>query len=237
MTQIAISLLLLVAAGLFVRTLSNLQSIESGSIATDVLLFELNAPQAGYAESGSHSLLRRFATSVSLRYPACAPRRCRMPRSSAPAGDTRSPVNGQPTRRHSYSADGTRLLLDHADSRCCCGRAIDDRDQHGHAGGRGGQRSLRRENFRDRESDRATASDSAPASADRPIWKSLASPRRLATADSKGDIPPVVYLPFAPVPVRPVDEMTYALRTNGDPLRYVRHGARDRARRPTRVCR
>ena len=49
--QIAISLLLLVAAGLFVRTLSNLQSIPLGFNRENVLLFELNAPQAGYPES------------------------------------------------------------------------------------------------------------------------------------------------------------------------------------------
>ena len=46
--QIAISLLLLVAAGLFVRTLTNLQSISLGFNRDRVLLFELNAPQAGY---------------------------------------------------------------------------------------------------------------------------------------------------------------------------------------------
>ena len=49
--QIAISLLLLVAAGLFVRTLANLQSIQLGFNRDNVLLFELNAPQAGYPES------------------------------------------------------------------------------------------------------------------------------------------------------------------------------------------
>src|SRR4030095_15989668 len=49
--QIAISLLLLVAAGLFVRTLSNLQSISLGFNRENVLLFQLNAPQAGYPES------------------------------------------------------------------------------------------------------------------------------------------------------------------------------------------
>ncbi|MGH9370767.1 MAG: ABC transporter permease, partial [Vicinamibacterales bacterium] len=46
--QIATSLLLLVAAGLFVRTLSNLQSVSLGFNRDNVLLFEVNAPQAGY---------------------------------------------------------------------------------------------------------------------------------------------------------------------------------------------
>jgi macrolide transport system ATP-binding/permease protein len=46
--QIAISLLLVVAASLFGRTLSNLQSVDLGFNKENVLLFGLNARQAGY---------------------------------------------------------------------------------------------------------------------------------------------------------------------------------------------
>jgi hypothetical protein len=49
-TQIAISLLMLVAAGLFVRALSNLQSIELGFNRENVLLFRMNARQAGHRD-------------------------------------------------------------------------------------------------------------------------------------------------------------------------------------------
>src|SRR4029077_10575632 len=48
--QIAFSLLMLVAAGLFVRTLANLQSIEVGFNRENVLLFELNARKAGHKD-------------------------------------------------------------------------------------------------------------------------------------------------------------------------------------------
>ena len=69
--QVAISLLLLVTAGLFVRTLSNLQSIEVGFNRDNVLLFELNAPQAGYAlpEAAAFydDLRRRFAEIPGVR--------------------------------------------------------------------------------------------------------------------------------------------------------------------------
>jgi len=47
--QIAITLLILVAAGLFVRTLSNLASIQTG-FNSDVLTFRLNARQAGHTD-------------------------------------------------------------------------------------------------------------------------------------------------------------------------------------------
>ena len=55
--QVAISLLLLVTAGLFVRTLSNLHSIEVGFNRDNVLLFELNAPTGGICAVRGHSLL------------------------------------------------------------------------------------------------------------------------------------------------------------------------------------
>jgi macrolide transport system ATP-binding/permease protein len=45
--QIALSLLMLIAAGLFVRTLANLQSVELGFNRENVLLVEINAREAG----------------------------------------------------------------------------------------------------------------------------------------------------------------------------------------------
>jgi macrolide transport system ATP-binding/permease protein len=50
-SQIAISMLLLVAAGLFVRTLSNLQSIHLGFNRENVLLFRLNALKVGHKDT------------------------------------------------------------------------------------------------------------------------------------------------------------------------------------------
>jgi macrolide transport system ATP-binding/permease protein len=62
--QVALSLLLVVGAGLFVRTLSNLHSIELGFNEQNVLLFSVNARQAGYKEANLarfyDDLLRRF---------------------------------------------------------------------------------------------------------------------------------------------------------------------------------
>src|SRR6185436_8126171 len=47
-TQIAFTLLILVTAGLFVRTLSNLASIQLGFNRENLLTFQLNARQAGH---------------------------------------------------------------------------------------------------------------------------------------------------------------------------------------------
>jgi predicted permease len=54
--QIGISLLLVIAAGLFVRTLANLHSVSLGFNAENVLIFSLNGAKAGYTDDA----LKRF---------------------------------------------------------------------------------------------------------------------------------------------------------------------------------
>jgi macrolide transport system ATP-binding/permease protein len=49
-SQVAIALLILVAAGLFIRTLTNLESISLGFTRENVLTFQLNARQAGHRD-------------------------------------------------------------------------------------------------------------------------------------------------------------------------------------------
>ena len=61
--QIAISLLLLVAAGLFVHTLTNLNSIALGFNRESVLLLTINAMQAGYKDDA----LTRFYRDLQIR--------------------------------------------------------------------------------------------------------------------------------------------------------------------------
>src|SRR6185295_6530506 len=48
--QVAISLLLLFAAGLFVRTLANLHAVELGFDRQDLLLFQVDARKAGHKD-------------------------------------------------------------------------------------------------------------------------------------------------------------------------------------------
>jgi hypothetical protein len=62
--QISISVLLIIAAGLFDRTLSGLHSVELGFDRENVLLFRLNAKQAGYSDLA----LVRFYTDLRARF-------------------------------------------------------------------------------------------------------------------------------------------------------------------------
>jgi len=63
-SQIAVSLLLVVAAGLFVRTLTNLHSIDVGFNRESILLFSINGRQAGYKGDA----LGRFYTGLLDRF-------------------------------------------------------------------------------------------------------------------------------------------------------------------------
>jgi len=65
-SQIAVSLLLAAAAGLFVRTLENLHSVDVGFNRANVLLFNVNAAQAGYKDAA----LRNFYTTLHRRFQA-----------------------------------------------------------------------------------------------------------------------------------------------------------------------
>jgi len=62
--QIAVSLLLVIGAGLFVRTLSNLHSIDVGFNRENILLVPINGRQAGYREAA----LARFYTGLLDRF-------------------------------------------------------------------------------------------------------------------------------------------------------------------------
>lgn len=65
--QIALSFLLLMGAGLFVRTLSKLQSIELGFNPKNLLIFEINTLQAGYQHASSiafHEQLRQKLSAI-----------------------------------------------------------------------------------------------------------------------------------------------------------------------------
>ena len=65
-TQIALSLLLVAVAGLFVRTLGNLHAVDIGFNRENVLLFNINAAQAGY----KGTVLTDFYTDLYRRFRA-----------------------------------------------------------------------------------------------------------------------------------------------------------------------
>ena len=184
--QIAISLLLLVAAGLFVRTLSNLQSISLGFNREHVLLFELDAPQAGYPEAR----VADFYADLRRRLSGRAGRARRDAVAClAHQGRPRAPDHG---RRRAGGADTASCGPGPGSSRpCrsrCCAAGRSGTRSPGNAARRRRERALRPEQFRRCRSDRTPYRDRRQhreSTASRSPSRSSASPRASDTAGSK----------------------------------------------------
>jgi macrolide transport system ATP-binding/permease protein len=214
--QIAISLLLLVAAGLFVRTLSNLQAIPLGFNRDNVLLFEVNAPQAGYPEAGVAAfyadLRHRLSGIPGVRHATLSHASLIRAGRSHPIT-----VDGVPT-------PGTRVLLIGSSFFTTMqipllrGREIDDRDRRGTLPVAVVSDLFARTYFGEENPSgrRIKIGGSSPLD---PEIIGVAAPARYGGL--KGRTPPVVYISYAQVPFALLRGMTFALRTDGDPLRYV----------------
>ncbi len=215
--QIAISLLMLVAAGLFVRTLSNLQAIELGFDRENVLLFQLDARKAGYRDQDIGAfygdLLKTFGAMPGVRHASLSD-------SSLIEAGSGVPINvpGQPADpATAYLAIGPGFFAT-MQIPVLAGRDLDERDRPGSTPVAVINEVFAKKNFGDRN----------------PLGQHLLLSRSGLGRDMEivgvsrnarygsltRDIPPVVYFPYDQGYPQP-NEMVYALRTSGDPLRYV----------------
>jgi macrolide transport system ATP-binding/permease protein len=214
-SQIAISLLLLVGAGLFVRTLTNLSSIALGFNGERVLLFTVNATQAGYA----NDQLVRFYEGLQARLSAIPGVRnvssSNFALVSGSGGSTSVRVPG-----YSDQNPGTSFLsvgpgfFTTMQIPILSGREIDERDVR-----RGGSVAVVNEVFA-----KAYFANENPIgrhfvlSVSTPVDLEIIGVSRTARHLSlKEDTPPVVYIPYS-LKFRPLGQMTFELRAAGDPL-------------------
>ncbi|MBZ5491972.1 MAG: ABC transporter permease [Acidobacteriia bacterium] len=214
-SQIALSLLMLVAAGLFVRTLKKLQSVEVGFNRENVLLFELDARKAGHKDPEISTfygdLQKRFSTVPGVRNVSLSQA------SLITAGTGyKITVNGAPPD------PATRILfigydfLKTMQIPILAGREIEERDQSGSTPVAVVSELFARVNFGDQN----------------PLGQHLllgtglrdmeivGVARNAQYGELKSNAPPVVYIPYnqgAPPP----RQMVYELRTAGNPLALV----------------
>jgi macrolide transport system ATP-binding/permease protein len=217
-TQISILLLLLTGAALFVRTLSNLQHIQLGFNRENVLLFELNAPQAGYP-----------AERVATFYSDLRTRLAGIPGVRAATLSNTSLIQAgwaiPTTIDGAPPPPGTRLLqtgpgfFTTMQIPMLQGREIDERDRQG-------------------APPVAVISDLFARTVfpgQNPLGRHLRVGRRNQARDLeivgvaatarygglKHDVPPVAYLALAQMGPDDLEQATFALRTDGDPLHLV----------------
>jgi len=220
--QIAISLLLLVGAGLFLRTLANLQSIPLGFNRDGLLLFDVNAPQAGipavkaadfYAE-----LQRRLSEIPGVKDATLS-------HSSLIKAGRSHPIVADGELAH-----GTRLLhtgpgfFKTMQIPILHGRAIEEGDRQGTrpvvvVSDLFAKTFLKDENPVGRSIQlRVPRGGGIPGTT--PLDLEIIGVAKTARyGPLRRDNPPVVYLAYAQVLVAPLWAMTYALRSDGDPLR------------------
>jgi macrolide transport system ATP-binding/permease protein len=216
--QIAITLLIVISAGLFARTLSNLGSIQLGFNADNLLTFELNARQAGQKDPGIvnfySNLQRQFSEIPGVH--------------SATLAD--NTLIGTGTSATFVGPDGlkprvARILTIGTDFfhtmqvPILLGRDIQETDATGSPMVAIVNQQFAKMRFGDKN----------------PLGQHITLPRSCPKCDIeivgvsgnslygnlKGKIEPTVYLPFAQGAWGPVNEMYFSLRTAGNPLSYV----------------
>ncbi len=217
--QIAISFLILFAAGLFIRTLNNLHSVQLGYARENVLLFSLNARQAGYRDpeiTTFYANLRKRLESIPGVSSAT------LSQSSIINAGFAGPAIRGPMKIGAITVVGARALaagprfLTTMQIPILAGREIDDRDQPGSSPVAVISEGLARTYFGN----------------ENPVG------RRITLPDEKRDLEIVgvsanlrygglkneeesAMTMFVAVSQFSADRVTYALRTAGDPLGYV----------------
>jgi macrolide transport system ATP-binding/permease protein len=135
--QIGISLLLVVAAGLFVRTITNLHSVNLGFNAENILIFTLDAAQAGYKDAS----LKQFYQELEQRFQSIPGVRSATSSDMPLVGGWSSstsitvpgipqPPEGQRGPNTSYAMVGSNFF-ETMEIPIVAGRAIDNRDVDG----------------------------------------------------------------------------------------------------------
>jgi len=217
--QIAISFLILFAAGLFVRTLNHLHSVQLGYARENILLFSLNARQAGHRDPAIATfyagLRKRFesipgVSSATLSQSSIinAARAGQAIRGSMKIGD----VTVEDARA---LAAGPRFLTT-MQIPILAGREIDDRDQPGSRPVAVISERLARTYFEN----------------ENPVGRRITLPdekRDLEIVGVSGDVrygglkneEESAMTVFVAASQFSSDRVTYALRTSGDPLRFV----------------
>jgi macrolide transport system ATP-binding/permease protein len=217
--QIAMSFVILAAAGLFVRTLNNLHAVQLGYARENILLFSVNARQAGHRDpeiAAFYADLRQRFESIPGVSSATLSQS-----SIINAPHTGQAIRGQ-MKIGAITIVGARTLaagprfLTTMQIPLLAGREIDDRDQPGSRPVAVISERLARTYFEN----------------ENPVGRHITLPEEKRDLEIAGVSANVRYgglkneeesamTVFVPISQTSPDRVTYALRTAGDPLRFV----------------
>jgi predicted permease len=220
-SQIAISLLMLVAAGLFVRTLSNLESITLGFNRENLLLFTLNAEQAGHKDADRD----KFYDDLQTRLAAIPGVRGAVAANSPLVGQgswftPAEPVGKKPVVNTHVLSTGHGYLTT-MQIPLIAGRDFNERDRAGAPAVAIVNEAWAKANFGDQNPVGQYIEFEGSERLKRQPLQVVGLARNTRYGEIKGDYPATVFVPFVQATFYPAEEMTYALRTTGDPMRYA----------------
>jgi macrolide transport system ATP-binding/permease protein len=221
--QIGISLLLVVAAGLFVRTIANLHSVNLGFNAENILIFNLDATQAGYQDAS----LKQFYKELEQRFQSIPGVRSATSSDMPLVGGWSSstsitvpgipePPEGQRGPNTSYAQVGS-TFFETMEIPIVAGRAIDKRDVEGGPVAAVVNQVFAEKYFHGQNpvgrhfglGGKANATD----------LEIVGIARTARYSSLKREIPPVTYIAWIQAPKsRRLREMVFELRATGDPL-------------------
>ena len=217
--QIAMSFLILVAMGLFVQTLNKLHSVQLGYARENILLFSLNARQAGHRDPEMSifyaDLRKRFESIPGVSSATLSQSSIISAGFAGPA--VKGPMKiGAVTIENAHVLGAGPRFLTTMQIPILAGREIDDRDQPGSRPVAVISEELARTYFGN----------------ENPVGRSITLPDEKRDLEIVGVSANVRYgglkngeesamTVFVAVSQFSSDRMTYALRTAGDPLRFV----------------
>ena len=219
--QIAISFVMLFAAGLFVRTLSNLESIDLGFNRDSLLLFQLDARKAGHKDAEISSfygdLRQRFRAIPGVRAASLSEDSLMNAGTGFPLAVSGAPPN--PANRilrvgpEFFRTMQIPILM---------GRDLEERDRAGSPAIAVVNEAFVKANFGGRiplgqHLILSTGGKGNELARDMEI---VAVCRNASYGGLTGTIPPVAYIAYDQGYPEP-DQMVYALRTYGDPFGYI----------------
>jgi macrolide transport system ATP-binding/permease protein len=214
-SQLVMSLLLLVAAGLFARTLTNLESVELGFQPDHLLLFDVNAAQAGRSASETAAfyadLRRRLSEAPGVGEATLA-------HASLIAAGRGLPfsVDGAPASPARVLNAGPAFLKT-MEIRLFRGRDLDERDSPDAAPAVLISDLFARTYFpgRDPIGRRIHLGGAHPAD-----FEIVGIAANAHYGGLKREVPPVIYMPYSQTAFPPLGQMTFVVRTDADPLQY-----------------
>ncbi|HEY7304673.1 MAG TPA: ABC transporter permease [Bryobacteraceae bacterium] len=221
--QIAFAMLIVMAAGLFVRTVSNLESIDLGFNRENLLTFQLDASQGGRRSSQLisfyHELRTRFSEVPGVRTASFS----NLPLMGGGRFFTTVAVAGVNPKTSKVMAIGPDFFKT-MQIPILLGREIDGRDRPGSSLTVVVNEAFARANFATRNplGEHLTL----PHECEKCSIRIVGVSGNVRQGELKEDVSPMVYLPLSQGTLGPAGGIIYELRATGNPLSYI-HAARE----------